>query len=399
MGGVEAAAAGGERPGLAVLARQLLESAWRGDHCVPNPSRYPWQWLWDSCFHAVVWAHLGDERAGVELAAALSSQAADGFVPHIRYAGGAPVDHARLWGRADASSITQPPMVGHAIAEMHRHGLDVAPELVERATAALAFLLRRRRRSPGGLIQLCHPWESGCDDSPRWDSTCEAWSPRRWRVRKGELIGTIERSRSGSPLSNPGFAVGSVGFNALVAFNARELAGLTGDGLLTAEADELADALEQRWEPTSSTWLDDGATEGASGAVRTLDALLPCLVGGRGASEALAQLVDTTALGARFGPCGVHRDEPCFAPDTYWRGSAWPQLTYLFWVAALRRGDAAVASSLGASLQAGAWRSNWAEHWHPDAGSALGARPQTWSALAAVVGEGAEPAPGLPGPR
>ena len=38
-----------------------------GGFCVPNPTTYPWQWLWDSCFHAVVWAHLGDERAVVEL--------------------------------------------------------------------------------------------------------------------------------------------------------------------------------------------------------------------------------------------------------------------------------------------------------------------------------------------
>ncbi len=61
-----------------------------GGFCVPNQATYPWQWLWDSCFHAVVWAHLGDERAGLELASALSAQDADGFVPHLRY-GSAPL--------------------------------------------------------------------------------------------------------------------------------------------------------------------------------------------------------------------------------------------------------------------------------------------------------------------
>ena len=45
-------------------ARAVLEAHWTAHgYCVPNPTTYPWQWLWDSCFHAVAWAALGDERA------------------------------------------------------------------------------------------------------------------------------------------------------------------------------------------------------------------------------------------------------------------------------------------------------------------------------------------------
>jgi hypothetical protein len=36
-------------------------------------------------------------------------------------------------------------------------------------------------------------------------------------------------------------------------------------------------------------------------------------------------------------------------------------------------------------LVRGAARSGLAEYWHPDTGAALGAVPQSWSALAAVV--------------
>ncbi len=35
---------------------------------------YPHLWLWDSCFHAVIWAQLDDPRAGVGFEAVLAGQ-------------------------------------------------------------------------------------------------------------------------------------------------------------------------------------------------------------------------------------------------------------------------------------------------------------------------------------
>ncbi|MGQ0832524.1 MAG: MGH1-like glycoside hydrolase domain-containing protein [Microthrixaceae bacterium] len=386
-------------------ARRILDAAWRtpGDgtgFCVPNPTTYPWQWLWDSCFHAVVWAHLGDERGLLEVRSALGAQDADGFVPHLRYAGGES-PHAGLWGRADTSSITQPPMFGHAIGVLAEAGVDLPDEVLERATAGLRFLLERRKRSPGGLIEVCHPWESGCDDSPRWDSVLGgAWTPTRWHAAKGDLVASIERSPTGAPLANPAFAVASVGFNALVAWNARELVDVTGDRALAVAADEVVDALAVAWDAELATWIDDGPTRTGSGRVRTLDALLPALV--LGTRDVAALLVDDGAYGAQCGPCGVHRAEPAFDPARYWRGPAWPQLTYLLWAAVSSDRSAAataaspssveavgeaVGSSLVRSMVTGTLRSRFAEYWEPDSGAALGAVPQSWTALSCVMVE------------
>ena len=185
---------------------------------------------------------------------------------------------------------------------------------------------------------LCHPWESGCDNSPRWDDLVDRpWSVDAWHTAKGDLLATIERSASGAPLTNPAFEVGSVGFSALVAWNALELAAVTGDDELASDACELADAVDSRWDPDLLTWVDDGPTARGSGRVRTHDALLPLLVVDR--PEARAQLTDPAAFGAPFGPTGVHRDEPTFDPTGYWRGGSWPQLTYLSWRAARWAGD------------------------------------------------------------
>jgi hypothetical protein len=373
---------------LRAAARRILTEAWRelpdgSGFCVPHPTTYPWQWLWDSCFHTVVWTHLGDDRAIRELRSTLADQDRDGFVPHLRYATG-PYPHVALWGRPTTSSITQPPMYGHAIAVLHDAGVALPDELLDRATLGVRFLLDRRRRSPGGLIELCHPWESGCDDSPRWDDVLTApWTPQAWFAAKGDLLRTIDRSSSGAPISNPAFAVGSVGFTALVAWNALELSGVTGDGALRADALALVDALDARWDSTLRTWIDDGPTAAGSGRVRTVDALLPLLVLPR--PEGFAGLVDPEAFGAPCGPRGVHRAEPTFEPARYWRGPAWPQLTYLLWLAATRGRAPDVRSALVRSMVTGSVRSGFAEYWDPTTGAAMGAVPQSWTALSCVM--------------
>ena len=376
---------------LRARVSEMLLAQWMPEgYTAPNNSVYPWQWLWDSCFHAVVWLELGDdERALREVTHALSAQDDEsGFVPHMNYERG-PDTHASFWGRRGASSITQPPMFGHTLAECVRRGVDVPAELIERAVRGVAFLLRSRARHlASGLVLLAHPWESGADDSPRWDDLCPGGiSPESWYRRKGELVASIVRSASGAPIANPSCIVASVGFNALIAFNAYELLTLVEDGEMRREADELVEQLDRRWDSGLSSWIDAGQTEGASGRVRTLDALLPLLVtrDETARTRTHRSLFDPSEYGAAFGPCGVHRGEAVFSPDTYWRGPTWPQLNYLFWLAAQRAGDVALAQQIARLTVAGALRSGLAEYWEPDTAHGLGAIPQSWTGLALVM--------------
>ena len=377
---------------MARRAGSVMEAHWRPPgFCVPHAASYPWQWLWDSCFHAVCWAHLGhSDRAVTELANVLAHQAPDGFVPHMTYWDG-DTRHAAFWGRPGTSSITQPPMYGHAVAELLRLGVEVPPEVVDRSRRGLRFLLDARVRDGGGLV-VVHPWESGCDDSPRWDgwSAPDQWSFARWKVRKGELVEALRLDpASASARGSTQFEVASAGFNALVAFNAGQLARAIGDERLAADAAGLVEWVAARWEPDLATWTDDVVVgPSVTGGVRTLDALLPVLVCDDSAAvdAAFAEIRDPQAFGGPYGPSGVHRAEPAFEATAYWRGPSWPQLTYLLWVAAQRRGRAEDASWLATRLRAGAGRSGLAEYWHPDTGAGLGAIPQSWAALAAVVG-------------
>jgi hypothetical protein len=335
-----------------------MEAHWRPEgYTAPNAARYPFAWLWDSCFHSIVWAELGDaERALTELAHVFRLQDDDGFVPHIDYEV-EPDAHADFWGRRGASTITQPPMYGHAVAALRRRGLDVPAELAERAVAGCHFFLARRRHERSGLVAPAHPWETGCDDSPRWDHWGAA-DAAEWFRAKGEIV---EGARS--------FDCGSVALTALVAFNLQELG---------EDASDLVAPLAGRWDDDVRTWVDAGEGEPGSGRARTIEALLPVLVSPR--DEPFRDLLDPQAHGGRFGPAGVHRREPTFDRRRYWRGPVWPQLAYLLWLA---------GADIAGSTVAGASTSGLAEYWDPDDGTGLGARPQSWSGLALVMANAA----------
>ena len=49
----------------------------------PSPRDYPYQWFWDSCFHAIVLARLEPDWALRELRSLVSVQRSDGFLPHV----------------------------------------------------------------------------------------------------------------------------------------------------------------------------------------------------------------------------------------------------------------------------------------------------------------------------
>ena len=139
-------------------ARAVLESHWRepGFTC-PNGTTYPWLWLWDSCFHSIVWAELGEpDRAVSELRTALEGQGPSGFVPHLRYLdGNRSFDefwrHRSSGGAPSTSSITQPPVYALTVVDLVRRGIEVPDELVPVAAAPSQPGRSDRARAPVGV--------------------------------------------------------------------------------------------------------------------------------------------------------------------------------------------------------------------------------------------------------
>lgn len=163
------------------------------------------QWLWDSAAHAMCLAHTEPEVAKSEIRAMMANQNLDtaskdfGFIPHMNYFHGdgqkvpdwatrhfqayldspegenvpatARADFLKTyWSSPVHSDITQPPILGMAALEVYEATGD--KEFLREVTPKLAAYhdyLHRRRGDENGLLTLIHSWESGWDNSQRWD--------------------------------------------------------------------------------------------------------------------------------------------------------------------------------------------------------------------------------------
>jgi hypothetical protein len=366
-------------------SRRVLERGWVAEpgFTMPNRRKYPWQWLWDSCFHAIAWSALGDARCVLELDSLFALQLPNGFLPHMGYQR-EPQHALELWQGPGRSDITQPPMYGHALRVLAAREMRIE-HLYEPARAGLRYLLERRRDPGSGLIRVLHPWETGCDDSPRWDGWDERpFREKRWIKHKRELVRSLVLEEDAAT-ANPNFDVASAGFSALVSFNAQELAALTGDSSLEHDAAELRAAIERQWVAEGPTWADVRLRGTGSGAAApTLDGLFPLLVSQDEAhvESGFADLFDAGRFWRPFGPSSLAADQPQYEPGRYWRGDAWPQQTYLLMIAARRHGRAEDEQRLARALVTGCANSCFAERWNADTGRAVGAMPQGWAALA-----------------
>lgn len=368
-------------------ALAVLEECWRDGYCVPNPTVYPHLWLWDSCFHAVSWAALGDPRASQELASCLDAQLPHGFVPHMRYA--SPSDYRGPL--SDRSSYTQPPIYAHAARICGDHGFGVARETFERIERALEYLWNHRMTSDG-LLYIVHPWESGSDHSPRWDDWIgrSTWDREAFVAFDHQLVAATVFDDDGAATWSTEFVVAPAAINAFAGHAAAEFARITGSPVWRRRADDLATAIDDiLWDSDQGMWVDKpvvGGSRGDSGAIPTLDGIMGALVtadAGR-ARRALAHVRDPDRFAAAYGPRFLPRAHPRYHPEQYWRGPAWPQLNYLLHQAAQRWELDALAAMIAEDSRRAAVTSGFAEYWNPETGAGLGARPQGWSALAAT---------------
>ena len=136
----------------------------------PSPAHYPWQWYWDSCFHAIVWRRFDRARAERELRSLLAGGSEDGFIGHTIF-WHRHVDWQRRWAYNVASrtarntSTIQPPLLAWA------WRIAVGDPAAEPRIAAHHRWLEANRDLDGdGLLWIVQPDESGLDSSPKYDA-------------------------------------------------------------------------------------------------------------------------------------------------------------------------------------------------------------------------------------
>ena len=426
------------RAAAAVLRRNDLGAA-----TMAAPSLYPHQWSWDSAFVAIGLARLDVPRAVTELRSLLSAQWSTGMVPHIVFspgdaeyfpgpdrwgtdaAPGRPPDHR-------TSGICQPPVHAIAVAHILDRGRenggadqDVAEAFAAESYDALLawhrWLVRARDPEGAGLLEIVHSWESGFDNSPRWDAPYARMTPgpvppftRRdvnhvtdsaqrpsdeeyhrylWLVEQIRSAG-FDDTRIRETID---FRVRDVFFSAILAAAAEVLADI-GEELGRDDAAAEQRAVAARYQAGVA-----GTVDPATGLARDWDVLAeewiaPLTVAGfaplvAGGDPALLTRQRSQLLGEQWMghpalryplPPSTSPVSPDFRRRTYWRGPVWPFLNLLLGWASTRDSAWDLRWVLRDASLAQLSDLAFAEYYEPITGEALGGRHQSWTAAAAL---------------
>ena len=172
-------------------------------YTVPSPDTYPYQWFWDSCFHAITLSYFDPERAKQELKLLLKGQFKNGMFPHIIYwqrVANSPFPDIQ-WGKRHTSTITQPPVLAAAVWRIYEAtgDEDFVRLMLPHIHAFHRYLFANRDPHKINLVGVINPDESGEDNSPRYDHVLGLTDPRHQFVEnfraRLELVDDWKASR------------------------------------------------------------------------------------------------------------------------------------------------------------------------------------------------------------
>jgi hypothetical protein len=397
---------------LAVTNRQTGYAPWCGknyDFLCPSEGTYPFQWFWDSCFHAIALAHIDLPQAEAEIRSLLANQHDDGFVSHVtfwqreRYLSEI-ANYAVAFRTPYLTDEMQPPLLAEAIAAIVSAGADDAflADVLPGAIRYYDWLHRVRAPLPDGLVRVLHPDETGLDHSPKFDELLGITTEEHgdftaaW-YRVADHYETFSRDPEQMFVADR-CVVADVMVNTIYVHNLRVLADLL-DG--TAYANRAA-SLRERADVAATSLLelcwneDHGLFYDLAGADRhhlrtnTITCLFPLLlpdISQNMAERLISHVTDPEQYWAEYPLPSVAMDEPAFQPGTVggnlvWRGPAWLNANWYVARGLKRAGREDLARHIADRSTELIRRSGFREYYNPFTGEGHGAHHFGWSAIA-----------------
>ena len=349
----------------------------------PSPRRYPWQWYWDSCCHAIAWRRFDRDRSKRELVSLLGAQRPDGFIGHTIFWEG-PLRGSRrytynvLTSSDPMTASIQPPMLAWA------WRIAVGDPAAEpRIARQHDWLQEHRTLDDDGLLWIVAPDESGQDASNQFDAI---WGHQAHGLPG--YLGLVHRNRRlGFDLRRIAAAGGPVCCEVVtnVLYNLARLA-LGRPSLTPALIERTYDARRGLFVPRArpAPRRTPAVTIAALAPLALPD--LPEDIGRRLVEE---HLLNPDRFWTAVPPPSVSVDEPSFTVNDrgllrqrrYWRGPTWMNTAWLCWLGLVRLGydepAAQLAQRLGSAVAAAGLR----EYYDPYTGAGMGAPDFGWSSL------------------
>ena len=398
--------------GLYDRNRQQGHAAWCSldyDFVCPSSGTYPFQWLWDSGFHAIALSHLDPARAASELRSLFANQQSDGFVAHVTFWQRERYEemlstYSIAYRTPHLSDCIQPPVPAESLEYVVKGGGGVAAlrELLPRVQRLFDWLDRVRDPDRDGLIATLQPDESGLDHTPKyqdylgvkgsrdadftaaWDRVAAEWNevgrdPAKMFERAAFVVEDV--------LVNTIYALGEAAI-------ARMCAGIgdaEGAADFAARAAKTRNALVTKcFDEKTGLFFDLAGSDEHMLRVNTISSLLPLALPELPkeiAARLISHLEDPAEYGAAYPVPSVAMNEPTYEPGVsgekmVWRGATWMNSNWYVWRGLRAHGredlGARIADRSAALIEQGGFR----EYYNPSTGEGHGARDFSWTAIA-----------------
>ena len=325
----------------------------------PSPGPYRGVWNWDSAFHALTVSRWDYALAQQQFRIFFLCQGEDGLFPDVIFEDGKRMDN-----------YSKPPVFPWAFVEVYRRHPDRSflEEAYPYYVKNERFWRTKRFEEAEGLFHydavhvdndwLTHiKWESGMDDSPRWDKKIQ----ELWPVDLNSYMVT---------------------FYDAMAFMASELQNGEAEGW-KAKREALAEKINERlWDNTLQAYVDTDRYTGESTGVLTPASFAPLFA--RCADRDKAKRMAEIAADPAFfypGMPTVSYNYPAFDPTLFWRGPTWLNMAYFAAKGLKNYGYDELAESFRQTILG--WcdqdKRDIFEYYNPRTGEGLGAIHFGWS--------------------
>lgn len=385
---------------LETQAREVLQSNRRVtngfQYTVPSPSTYPYQWFWDSCFHAIVLAQYDPDAAKAELRSLISKQFENGMLPHMIYWEPGEL-HRYDWGVVGTSALTQPPLIAYAAWEVFRHTQDMEflTQIYPATMAYYRYLVTERDPRGANLVSIINPDESGEDNSSRFDPVMNVdpdigyWDHIEERKKLYSANNGVHPDVAARMREH--FWVKDVPFNAILVKNLQILTHIAstlqdevGEHFATVHADAIKTAMREKMFDKGVYWSTSGS-DYTKLHVETWAHFAPLFAGLYTHEEADALLKehfhDEAGLRGEWGIRTVSKRERSYRSDGFWRGPVWMAPHWFIYKGLMSYGFAEEAGEIRELSRKLLETSGFREYFNPETGEGCGAEGFTWGAL------------------
>jgi glycogen debranching enzyme len=379
----------------------------------PSPSRYPFQFFWDTCFHVFILNALGEHNMAKEhLISLFAMQKEDGFVGHMIYwdrlMPGRLADFFQSKPRlknsfqSHMSALVQPPMAAQAVARVYEASGDeqFVKQMLPKLKKYYRWLAKNRDFDGDNLLTIISTFESGMDWKPTYDVVLNFPEKKAdWRLFL-KVVGVDIRNFLNDynliKIYKKGyFLVKDVGFNTIYANNLLALADLCeklkdpDSGEFNALANKVTQSiLNVMYDEKDSAFYDVYGKDNIKIKISTPTIFYPAVL--KGVPEGISKKVmdihffNSEEFDTPYPIPSVAKNHSAFNPGEsmyIWRGPTWIVSNWFLHQFLLEKGYREESRKLIDSIKQLIEKSGFREYYNPFTGEGYGAKDFTWAGL------------------